>query len=31
MEVTRNIVMSGKIPSREAPMASKVSGLPSKT
>ena len=31
MEVTRNIVISGKMPSREAPMESKVRGLPSKT
>lgn len=31
MEVTRNIVMSGKMPSSEAPMLSKVPGLPSKT
>jgi hypothetical protein len=30
-KVTRNIVISGKIPRREAPMLSKVRGLPSKT
>ncbi|CAM5628104.1 hypothetical protein SVIOM74S_02161 [Streptomyces violarus] len=31
MEVTRNIVISGKMPRRDAPMLSKVRGLPSKT
>lgn len=31
IEVTRNIVISGKMPRSEAPMESKVCGLPSKT
>ncbi|CAM5649880.1 hypothetical protein STENM223S_00876 [Streptomyces tendae] len=31
MDVTRNIVISGKMPRSEAPMLSKVRGLPSKT
>lgn len=29
MEVTRNMVMRGKIPRRDAPMLSKVCGFPS--
>jgi hypothetical protein len=31
IDVTRNIVIRGKMPSRDAPMLSKVRGLPSKT